>query len=380
MTAKELLSVLQLSGERVRSNSDYLEKLKRELRSEEYATIIERISRNNQRMPTDFQDSYYYDKISLIFKILEDTVREHTFYFNEVPIPAKPIPLFGTVASSGYNALISPSDEPVIAFNDNLLNFTNRILHIYTIEHWLAASKQLSPETKDMLTRNFIDMMVCYACGVDLTYVLPIEVCNADNWDEFKEYNIPEETIEPLSCIYDERYIKFAEDVEASAYLWIVAHEYAHLLLGHIDSGNKNVVTRYLNDIPVEEVYLQWKEEFDADFLAASIVMASDYSYYKISGIYLALMCLKLSGIDKEHHGISSHPPVSKRFANLLKFVESEPRYGVACKNIDTVIIPKFTEFRKFLGHIDSAGIVFSNEGDIQKYIYTKYPLRNRGA
>ena len=44
MTAKELLSVLQLSGERVRSNSDYLEKLKRELRSEEYATIIERIS------------------------------------------------------------------------------------------------------------------------------------------------------------------------------------------------------------------------------------------------------------------------------------------------------------------------------------------------
>ena len=130
MTAKELLSLIQLSGERVRSNEEYLRRIQRELSANEYSYIIERIGETNRRMPTDFQDSHYYDMISGIFQILETTVSEHTILFKGIPINTKPIPIFGTVASRGYNALITPSDEPVIAFNDDLLIFTERILHI----------------------------------------------------------------------------------------------------------------------------------------------------------------------------------------------------------------------------------------------------------
>lgn len=377
MTAKELLSLIQLSGERVRSNKEYLRKIQRDLNSSEYSYIVERIGEINRRMPTDFQESLYYDMIRRIFKILETTVSEHTICFNGTPISPKPIPIFGTVASRGYNALIALSDEPVIAFNDDLLLFTERMLHIYTIEHWLAANKLLTQEIKDILARNFIDMMVCFFCEVDLTYVLPVETCNADNWTEFKEFNIPEEMILPFSCIYDTRYIRFEEDVETSAYLWIVAHEYAHLLLGHLDSTEKSLVSRNINDISVEETCFKWKEEFDADNLAASIVMASDDTYFKISGIYMALMCLKICGFDKETKNISTHPPVSRRFDNLMKIIESDKRYQIACKNIDTVIVPKFKEFKRFLVHIDSSDLTFSSEGEIQKYIYTKYPLGN---
>lgn len=377
MTAKELLSLIQLSGERVRSNEEYLRKIQRELTANEYSYIIERIGEANRRMPTDFQDSHYYDMISGIFNILETTVNEHTICFKGNPIITKPIPIFGTVASRGYNALITPSDEPVIAFNDDLLIFTERILHIYTLEHWLAANKQLTPRIKDVLTRNFIDLLVCFFCGVDLTYVLPIEACNADNWNEFEEYDIPEDVILPFDCVYDSRYMLFEEDVKTSAYLWIVAHEYAHLLLGHLNSEKKNLVNRYINDVSVEEACFQWKEELDADYLAALVVMASDYSYFKISGIYLALMCLKICGFDQETEGISTHPPVNQRLENLTEFIDGEPRYQIACKNIDTVIVPKFIEFKKFLAHIDAADLTFSNEGEIQKYIYTKYPLSN---
>lgn len=377
MTAKELLSLIQLSGERVRSNEEYLRKIQRELTANEYSYIIERIGEANRRMPTDFQDSHYYDMISGIFNILETTVNEHTICFKGNPIITKPIPIFGTVASRGYNALITPSDEPVIAFNDDLLIFTERILHIYTLEHWLAANKQLTPRIKDVLTRNFIDLLVCFFCGVDLTYVLPIEACNADNWNEFEEYDIPEDVILPFDCVYDSRYMLFEEDVKTSAYLWIVAHEYAHLLLGHLNSEKKNLVSRYINDISVEEACFQWQEELDADYLAASVVMESDYSYFKISGIYLALMCLKICGLDQETEGISTHPPVNQRLENLTEFIDSDPRYQVACKNIDTVIVPKFIEFKKFLAHIDAMDLTFSNEGEIQKYIYTKYPLSN---
>ena len=46
-------------------------------------------------------------------------------------------------------------------------------------------------------------------------------------------------------------------------------------------------------------------------------------------------------------------------------------------KNIDTVIVPKFIEFKNFLSHIDAADLTFLNAGEIQKYIYTKYPLSN---
>lgn len=375
MTAKELLSLIQLSGERVRSNEEYLRKIQRELNATEYSYIIERIGEANKRMPTDFQDSHYYDMISGIFNILETTVSEHTIYFNGIPIITQPIPIFGTVSSRGYNALIVPSDEPVIAFNDDLLIFTERILHIYTLEHWLVVNKQLTSEIKDLLTRNFIDLLVCFFCGVDLTYVLPIEACNADNWNEFEEYDIPEDVILSFDCVYDSRYMLFEEDVKTSAYLWIVAHEYAHLLLGHLNSEKKNLVSRYINDISVEEACFQWKEELDADYLAASVVMASDYSYFKISGIYLALMCLKICGFDQETEGISTHPPVNQRLENLTEFIDSDPRYQVACKNIDTVIVPKFIEFKKFLAHIDAADLTFSNEGEIQKFIYTKYPL-----
>lgn len=378
MTAKELLRLIQLSGERVRSNEEYLRKIKREINTEKYSYIIDRIGEINSRMPTDFQDSHYYDIISGIFQILETTVKEHSIFFDGAPVSAQPIPIFGTVSSKGYNALIALSDEPVIAFNDDLLIFTDRILHIYTIEHWLAANKLMTQKIRDVLTRNFIDLMVCFYCGVDLTYVLPIEACNADNWDEFKEYDIPEEVLLPFSCIYDTKYMLFSEDVGSSAYLWMVAHEYAHLLLGHLNSNGKNLVSRYINDISVEETYFPWKEELDADSLAATIVMASDNSFFKVSGMYLALMCLKLCGIDRESCDVSTHPPVNKRLENLMKIIESDSRYMVACKNIDTVIVPKFAEFRKFLEHIGATEVTFLSEGDIQKYIYTRYPLWNK--
>ena len=47
MTAKELLSLIQLSGERVRSNEEYLRKIQRELTANEYSYIIERIGEAN---------------------------------------------------------------------------------------------------------------------------------------------------------------------------------------------------------------------------------------------------------------------------------------------------------------------------------------------
>ena len=144
-----------------------------------------------------------------------------------------------------------------------------------------------------------------------------------------------------------------------------------------MDFEKKNLVSRYINDISVEEACFQWKDELDADYLAASIVMSSDYSHFKISGIYLALMCLKICGFDQKTEGISTHPPVNQRLENLMEFIDRETRYQIACKNIDTVIVPKFIEFKNFLSHIDAADLTFLNAGEIQKYIYTKYPLSN---
>lgn len=375
MTARELLCLIQQTGKKVQSNEMYLGKLRRELDPHNFAFILNRICEKNKRMPTDFQDPFYYDMISNIFMSLEEIVQENSLEFNGSPICSKPIPMFGTVDATGYNAFITSCDEPLIVFNNDLLIFTDRVQRIFTLEYWLYVNQSLTPRIKEVLTRNFIDMMVCFGCGVDLTYVLAVEACNEDNWDEFRKFNIPKEVISPFSCIYNTQYNRFSDKVRSSAYLWIVAHEYAHLLLGHLDSSGRETVNRYINGVAVKETSFQWKDEFDADSLAASIVMLSDDVYWKISGIYLALMCINLSGFTHKLGVENTHPPVDQRINNLMPIIERNRKYLIECKNIKEVISPKISAFRKFLSYLASADMSFPSEGAIQRYIYTKYPL-----
>lgn len=64
MTARELLCLIQQTGKKVQSNEMYLGKLRRELDPHNFAVILNRVCEKNKRMPTDFQDPFYYDMIS----------------------------------------------------------------------------------------------------------------------------------------------------------------------------------------------------------------------------------------------------------------------------------------------------------------------------
>jgi hypothetical protein len=82
-----------------------------------------------------------------------------------------------------------------------------------------------------------------------------------------------------------------SEEISTQAGLFIVAHVYAHLALGH--TGDKGIIAerKLLGEIRVNEITKSWKEELDADNPALQLIMRG----YEMDGLSLALNYL---GVD----------------------------------------------------------------------------------
>ena len=69
---------------------------------------------------------------------------------------------------------------------------------------------------------------------------------------------------------YDEEIFSLAEHLRQTGALFIAAHEYSHILLGHVQPSNANE-GRSRHDGPESKT---WKQELDADWLACGILDA----------------------------------------------------------------------------------------------------------
>ena len=359
------------------SNKKFLEKTMEELSSDDYSWIYEKIEKSNNKMPTDFQDSHFYDKITQSFDILKETMLEKDIFFNGNKVYPKDIPLFGTADLKGYNAFIETEDEPVIVFNNDLLMLTEELISLYTKEHWLISKKQMTRDFSILFTKNFIDIMLCFYWFSNAYFALPIEFCDTENL----EVSPASDEVGSLSYVINkyttnEQYFLFYDEMKTSVYLWVAAHEYSHLLLGHIKDHSKDDRKISLSNLDERSVHFAWQQEYDADLLGAIITMESESSIFLSCGIYFALNSIRLSHLYIVSDETSSHPPVELRINNIFEHIKSNKSYLFKnYNNIDLLILPKYKAFIQFLKYVDKKNLVFETPQEMQKYLYKKYDM-----
>lgn len=175
--------------------------------------------------------------------------------------------------------------------------------------------------------------------------------------------------------ISDLDYMFFDSDIGLSTYLWIAAHEYSHIVLGHLKNNN-GTSKLHLNGIEVDKINLNKKQELDADLLGAIITFESDSSLFSEDGIYFALACMLLSSMENKETPDISYPSVKERIKNIFSNIQSYVDYPIHNqRHIDVVFSRKYQDFRKMLRKIDEDNMFFSSIDEMQHYIYKIYPL-----
>jgi hypothetical protein len=374
MDAYELLKVIQLAGNNVRSNESDLQERILMFNNTEYSFIIEKTRQSNNSMPTDYQDSHFYDLIKNSFAILNETIKTEEIIFDGKKIQPRPLPLYGTVDFDSFNAFITADNsDPVIVLNNGLLKFTQKIIELITKEHYLRSKNLFSKKYQGIFTKNFIDAMMCYYIYGDVYGAISLDLCDIENFDDLKDSEKVGDHIGASEMLYDEAYFQFLFDVEDATYLWIAAHEYAHLLLGHID--NANLSSKRLNEVHVSMIDFDWQEEYDADSLGAILTMQSSACHNSIHGIYLALTCLLFCTCHNEKTSIS-HPPVAERINNVFAILKKNNYDIDGYRNIDNYLVPKFRKYGEFLPILAESGIGISSAFELQKYLYRECKLQ----
>lgn len=375
MTAKELLTAIQLAGQHIHNNSDFLEILKKKDDIFDKRFINNYIKEKHNRMPTVFQNTHFYDIIDESFIILRDTITNTVLNFKNREIHFSDIPLFGTADFKEFNAFVETADgEPVIVFNEGLLMFTQRLIEIYTIDHWLCANHKMTKQMKELLTLNFLDVMLSFHLFSNAYFAIPLVWCNID---DLNDIGSPEKLYELDSPFDDyiskEEYLAFEHQISISTYLWIAAHEYSHILLDHLRE-HSGISRLNLNGIEVGKIDFKHSQEFDADLLGAIIALESNSSAFLANGIYFAMTCMMLSQIEYDESSCSDHPPTKARIINVFNS-EVIRNYCLSnYKNIDAVFVPKIQKFKELLNRIEENDIFFSSISEMQHYIYKVFP------
>lgn len=374
MNAKEILASLQMAGRTFCSNKKFLNETIDSFKSTEYKDLIKLVEDSNKRMPTDYQESHFYDIIKGSFDSLEQTLAENKVIFEGIEICPEKVPLFGTADFEGYNAFVeADGDEKVIVFNNDLLKFTQHMIEIYAKEHWLKSKGLINKHIKKLLTKNFVDSMLCFHIFSDTYAAIPLSWCEIS---EFDDLDNPDKIYESTSSIDElidyEQYFIFEEQIRIAVYQWIAAHEYAHVVLGHL---NNNIDSRKLslcgND--VTEISFSYQEEYDADLLGAIITLQSSDSLFSANGIYLAMSCIFLSQLYDDSGRSLTHPPIQDRMKKVFSFVDKNKQFLVTnYRLVDKIILSNFHIYKKVIKKIAFDKMLFATPLEMQKYIYKK--------
>lgn len=377
MTSKELLTALQLAGGKVNSNSEFIKSIENTKGVFDQDFIKTYLKPEYKRLPTNFQSSHFYDIIEESFLGLKETVAKGNIKFKDYEILSCDIPTFGTVDFKEFNAFVETTDtDSVIVFNEGLLMFIQRLKQIYTLELWIRSKKKMTEEMKKLLTLNFFDIMLSFHLFSNAYYAIPLDWCNIEDLSDIDSAEKLYELESPFDeFISDLDYMFFDSDIGLSTYLWIAAHEYSHIVLGHLKNNN-GTSKLHLNGIEVDKINLNKKQELDADLLGAIITFESDSSLFSEDGIYFALACMLLSSMENKETPDISYPSVKERIKNIFSNIQSYVDYPIHNqRHIDVVFSRKYQDFRKMLRKIDEDNMFFSSIDEMQHYIYKIYPL-----
>lgn len=357
MNAEDLLASIQI-GYRKKSenNNDFYAWVVNNYKHHKIP-IAEKIKQKHDSLPTKYEESHFYDMITDSFKELKDIVENYAIHFDGHRLKYRPIPLFGTAEFNNLSCYVT-ANQPVLIFSQALLKLASRVIDLF-VQEAAAAIKNggtLVKSVKDKYTRNFIDILYCFLHGIDPYYASPIEFSMLITDDEILEYEY---------------------DIYSSVFMFFAAHEYAHLLLGHLEN-NYNTQHSEINEVDVEIIQNNWEQECDADFLGAIITICkTGIRERNILGIRLA-MSIYLLGMLNSDSPTTTHPPIKDRMDTLFELLKQKNFAVEKSYLVDKVFSPKLIEYYNFISFLsDKVKTTDVPYSTVKHIIYHEYPIKN---
>ncbi len=225
------------------------------------------------RVPTSYQEKFF-------FSILQKFSDEIALIAKEYNLKVLEKIVIGTLPTGEVNALalLVPSGGQIVALNFGLFLFIHLLAKAISEffpekagkDGAVSVSTDEADITQSIRTNReghlrFVEVLVAYVISGDPSRA-------------------------PQYFQKGMAHSMLSSAMRSMAEFFVVAHEYSHLILGHV--SNKNVVTKkLLDELEVTEIRRNWEEELTADNLALQLTLL----HGKKDGLDLALSYL---GVD----------------------------------------------------------------------------------
>ena len=211
-----------------------------------------------QRIATSYEAPHWYN---IILKLSGEIDKAA----NDAAIPVPSHPLLGTLPIGQINAMtirVPGTDEFVIIFDWQLFLFalllSKAVVRALPLVSTEDGSFQIRIDSDGIRSRTDSDPSVV---GRFLEVVMAYAVAGDPGF-------APQYFPEP-------QYSLLAARLRDCMELFVMGHEYAHIILGHLTSANGAVLARMNN---AEEVAYSWQQEYEADMLGANLMMRAEFA------------------------------------------------------------------------------------------------------
>jgi hypothetical protein len=279
------------------------------------------------KLPTRYEDPLFYQ----LMLELSDNIREAlNFLYKGDTRSNVTLPLFGTLPMGDINARsisLSMIDEYLLVFEDQLFVFCNLLSKLLAIAFPIKSIRQVQgrrdPHVTFSTDYNDIEKNISENKQIQqrfqelvLAYLLKGRPSSAPRY------------------LLDRQYVQRAFTLRRSMELFILGHEYGHVIFNH---HKDPPVVSNIGGQKVNEIKHSWMQEFEADSLGLVLTIAA----LKQHGIDFYLSCegaeLFFSAIDIISRGRSiintgqeenrskdtgSHPPPANRRMTLRELVK----------------------------------------------------------
>lgn len=370
MTSRDLLTCIQLLASAYpQNNYEHLEEIRNKISEQEYMYL----KKEYDSLPSDYQVPFFYKIIKEPFENLKRTVENFDIYYKKKHILPKPIPVFGTANYESFNAFVETDGHAyVIVFNEGLLKLVENLIEIYTRECWLIKNGKMNSYYQKIINKNFVDIMLCYHLYNSAFLARRMDFFNVEDFGDFiREGKIADFT-PPFGYEFSgDDYILFNNQHKSSAYLWIAAHEYSHILLGHLEDSD-SISKMNFGNTEFKRLLTGRQQELDADLLGALISLECQAYSFSLDSIYFVLIATWLSSKDHSFSIFSSHPETITRIKNIFcnEIIRSKQKSNY--EQVHKIFDSKYQIFRNILSVITENDITFSSVKEMQRYVYNE--------
>lgn len=295
---------------------------------------------------TKYQDPYFYDILNNIIRDLEG-IKKDIFKGMDLNIE---MPCFGSVDYDIFSAEICAPDcnEKLIIISDGLFTFANLISKVIA---QVFPLKEMDSEQSFSVDIDNVQRQIENNKEIKLRF-----------YDLMLACLITGEPPRARQYFIEFRLNWLLEIIRNSFETFVVAHEYSHSILGHLEDKRINSTSKIdeLKDCEFEKIVHSWEEEIEADLYGVIMTLAvmgkkGVDRYMTMMGIIVCMNSLELfdriemlrSGNSTDRKMSRSHPPGWVREALVVqKYFDGEE----VClfKTVDTIFSNLWEDFENF--------------------------------